>query len=158
MCCSYLQRYKLVVWTNWYSSCKRHISWIGARIIMLRHWSSPGHWTKHVGWRRHHISYENKKRLALFPQNRKKKKKRYKLPKTPGLPQLLSACCLSSQQSLICFPFTTKQLSIYWSSKAPKQTQLHLDDNTIKSTKVMASAFQSAHNVQFPHPQLSQLY
>lgn len=102
-CCSYLQRYKLVVRTNWYSSCNRHISWIGARIIMLRHWSSPGHWTKHVRWRRHHISYKNKKLLGLSS------KQRYQFLKSPGLPQLhLSACCSSFQQSLTCFIFTSK--------------------------------------------------
>lgn len=109
-CCSYLQRYKLVVRTNWYSSCKRHISWVGARIIMLRHWSTPGHWTKHVRRWRHHISYENKKLLAFFPQKTSNKQtKNPKLAKNPGLLQLqLSACCLSSQQSLICFIFTSK--------------------------------------------------
>lgn len=92
-------------------------------------------------------------------KNKQTKKKRYKFAKSPGLLQLqLTACCLFFQQSLICFIFTSKQLSIYLLSKAPKQTELHLDDNTIKSTKVMVTAFQSAHNAGSPHPQLSQLY
>lgn len=65
---------------------------------------------------------------------------------------------------LFIFPVKPHMLQIYFKIakylfiiKTP-QTELHLDDNTIKSTKVMVSAFQSAHNLGSLHSQPSQLY